>query len=128
MGPDSGSLAGTSPVYVTFVRQPQGYIGPELATQWTPEPFTLWLYLDDSVDEAMFEVRGSQQEQLPMSLSGDEKAGPMQLRQIDAHGDRGHLWLMKVPVRFPAPGCYHALFGGSFGERRITIRIDPAGR
>lgn len=101
MGPDSPSLAGTSPVYVTFVRQPHGYIGPELATQWTPEPFTLWLYLDDSVHEAMLEVRGSQQEQLLMSLGGDEKVGPMQLRQVDAHGDRGHLWLMRIPVRFP---------------------------
>lgn len=127
MGPDSPSLAGTAPFYVTFVREPQGYIGPELATGWTREPFVLWLYIDNTVDSLVFSVESvGEAPTVPASPSGRQVQIATQLRRADADGDRGTLWFVRAPVRFPAPGCYEAVFAhAALPAQRVTIRIDP---
>lgn len=129
MDPDSPSLAGEAPAWVTFDR---ASLGPENSAPASNDPIGVLVVLAKDVPTARLSVVAQSGQRLvlvPLDANGQALPGAamteLELHRDRAHADRVSVWVVRVAVRFAGPGCYEARFQGlEVGERRIQIRID----
>jgi hypothetical protein len=86
------------------------------------------IVVGDEVPSARFYVVDSLGRRLaitPRQLGATGPVDELTLRQDQAQ-DRGNVWLTRIAVRFPEPGCYYGVFEGLPGAaRRVQISIYP---